>query len=95
MVYHVQQHRPNLFDFRSEPSTTSNPGSPEEKAAIQIQAGYRGYRLRKKLKEREPKKYRALLEISKKIKRRFKSSGKEKALHMFTPSKNRLARRNM
>lgn len=85
----------NFFDFRSEVSTVSNNNSKEGKAACRIQAAFRAYMERKKLKNDDPRKYKSLVRISKKIRRRLKNSGRTRALNMFTPSKNRMAERTM
>lgn len=95
IVYHAQQPKVNFFGFQSEESSVSASGSREEKAAARIQAAYRGYKERKLMKEREPKKYRRLVEKTKKIKKMFKNSARARALRMFTPSKNKLAQKTM
>lgn len=96
MAYRMHpRQRANILDFRSEASTRSNLNTRRTKAAARIQAAFRGYKQRKLLKEKEPKKYHILVQISKKIRRQFKNSGKKMALNMFTPSKNKVAEKKM
>lgn len=74
---------------------TKSSRTSEGKAATRIQAAYRGYRDRRVLKEREPKLYAAVAEIAKKVGAIERAVGKERAHRLFTPSKNKIARKKM